>query len=226
MVGTRDSCQPMPVLMMLAMPGWAIASASASISSIELPRATRSSMDSLYITMKSSPTAFLTAFTISNGNCIRCGYGPPHLSVRLLVCSARNSLMRYPSEPMTSTPSNPASFASAAQCAKWRMVRSTPHWGRGHAFAHQGVMGDFVELGWTAIGLYAYRPACRICMQIFPPSSCTASVTSRYGTASDVFVIFPANTCTRPAMSGETPPVTISPTPPFARAPKNFAIFV
>ena len=44
MVGTRASCQPMPVLMMVA-PARSIALASATTSSQVLPPGTRSSMD-------------------------------------------------------------------------------------------------------------------------------------------------------------------------------------
>ena len=55
---------------------------------------------------------------------MRLSKAPPHWSVRSLTCLARNWLIRYPSLPITSTPSYPASSASAAALTKSSIVRS------------------------------------------------------------------------------------------------------
>ena len=47
-------------------------------------------------------------------------------SVLLLVFVTRNWLIKYPSEPITSTPSYPAFLASTAQLTKSSMVSYTP----------------------------------------------------------------------------------------------------
>jgi len=104
MVGTRASCHPMPVLMMVA-PASSTAEASAETSSHVEPLGTRSSMLSRYIRIKSGPTALRVSRMISRGKRMRFSYEPPHSSVRLLVWSTMNWLMRYPSEPIISTPS-------------------------------------------------------------------------------------------------------------------------
>ncbi len=70
MVGTRASCQPMPVLMRVA-PAASTALASWITSSQVLPSGTRSSMERRKITMKSGPTAARTAFTTSTGKRMR-----------------------------------------------------------------------------------------------------------------------------------------------------------
>ena len=69
-VGTRASCQPMPVLMIVA-PAPSTAFASSTISSQVLPPSTRSSIDSRKITMKSGPTASRTARTVVVANRMR-----------------------------------------------------------------------------------------------------------------------------------------------------------
>ncbi len=103
-VGIRASCQPMPVLMMFA-PAASTARASATTSSQVLPPSTRSSIDRRKTTMKFGPHAARTARTISTGKRMRLSNDPPHSSVRRLVRGATNWLIRYPSEPMISTPS-------------------------------------------------------------------------------------------------------------------------
>ena len=70
MVGTRASCQPMPVLIM-ETPAASISLARESTSSQSEPWSTRSSMDSRKMTAKSSPTDRRTAFTISTGSRMR-----------------------------------------------------------------------------------------------------------------------------------------------------------
>ena len=92
-VGTRASCQPMPVLITEA-PADSTACASATVSSQVWPSGTRSSSDIRYITRKSSPSASRIRRTISTGKRIRFSAEPPHLSVRRLVCGARNWLIR------------------------------------------------------------------------------------------------------------------------------------
>jgi hypothetical protein len=62
-------------------------------------------MERRKITMKSRPTASRSRETISTGSRMRFSGLPPHRSVRRLVRGARNSLMKYPSDPITSTPS-------------------------------------------------------------------------------------------------------------------------
>ncbi len=69
-VGMRASCQPMPVLIIVA-PAASTASASSTTSSQVLPPSTRSSIESRKITMKSAPTAARTARTDSTAKRIR-----------------------------------------------------------------------------------------------------------------------------------------------------------
>ena len=93
MVGTRASCQPMPVLMKVA-PAASTALACATISGQSLPPSTRSSIDSRKMMMKSSPTASRVRRTISTGSFMRRSASPPHASLRLLVRGAMNWLSR------------------------------------------------------------------------------------------------------------------------------------
>ena len=67
MVGTRASCQPMPVLNRVT-PLFSSAVASVSVSSSELPSSTRSSIDRRKITIKSRPTASRTARVTASAN--------------------------------------------------------------------------------------------------------------------------------------------------------------
>ncbi len=92
-VGTRASCQPMPVLMTEA-PASSRAWASATVSSQVWPSGIRSSSDIRNITRKSAPSASRVRRTISTGNRIRASALPPQRSVRRLVCGARNWLIR------------------------------------------------------------------------------------------------------------------------------------
>ncbi len=93
MVGTRASCQPMPVLMIVA-PAASTAFASATTSSQVLPPSTRSSIDRRKMTMKSGPTASRVRRTISTGKRMRFAKAPPQSSSRRLVRGATNSLIR------------------------------------------------------------------------------------------------------------------------------------
>ncbi|MNP11766.1 hypothetical protein D3C76_1039690 [compost metagenome] len=70
MVGMRASCQPIPVLMIVA-PACSTALASCTISSQVLPPSTRSSIERRKIMMKFGPTASRTRRTISTGRRIR-----------------------------------------------------------------------------------------------------------------------------------------------------------
>ena len=92
-VGTRASCQPIPVLITEA-PAASTACASATVSSQVCPSGTRSSSDIRYITKKSSPRASRIRRTTSTGKRIRFSADPPHRSVRWLVRAARNWLTR------------------------------------------------------------------------------------------------------------------------------------
>ena len=58
--------------------------------------------------------------------------------------------MKYPSEPITSTPSYPASRASVAQRTKARIWRSTP--AALNARGVKGVMGERMREGATSSG--------------------------------------------------------------------------
>ncbi len=103
-VGILASCQPIPVLIIVA-PAFSISLANNTVSSHVFPPSTKSSIESLKIRMKFSPTAFRVSLMISNGNLILFSKDPPHWSVLLLVFADTNSLIRYPSEPIISTPS-------------------------------------------------------------------------------------------------------------------------
>ena len=100
--------------------------------------------------MKSLPTASRVRATISIGNRIRFSKLPPQPSVRRFVCAAMNWLMKYPSDPMISTPSYPASRASDAQRTKARICRSIPR--SLNARGVNGEIGDFKREGATASG--------------------------------------------------------------------------
>eukprot|EP01139_Manchomonas_bermudensis_P010654 Amastigsp_a340853_7.p3 type:complete len:170 gc:universal Amastigsp_a340853_7:955-1464(+) len=92
-VGIRASCQPMPVLMIVAPAASTAAASSATSAKLE-PSATRSSIERRYTTIKLGPTAARTALTTSTGKRMRFAYEPPQASVRLFVAFEMNSLMR------------------------------------------------------------------------------------------------------------------------------------
>ena len=93
MVGTRASCQPIPVLSR-STPASTRRPASSSVSSHVCPSATRSCSEMRYCSMKSSPTSARMRRTISIGSDMRRRAEPPHSSVRRLVARARNWLSR------------------------------------------------------------------------------------------------------------------------------------
>ncbi len=92
-VGTRASCQPMPVLKTVT-PASSSLPASSTTSSHVWPPSTRSSSEIRYMIGKPSPTASRVRRTISTGKRIRLRALPPHRSVRSLVRVARNWLIR------------------------------------------------------------------------------------------------------------------------------------
>jgi hypothetical protein len=65
----------------------------------------------------SAPTAATTAATTSMQKRARFSMLPPYASVRVLVLSARNWLIRYPLAAWISTPSKPAAMAFFAAVA-------------------------------------------------------------------------------------------------------------
>lgn len=79
----------------------------------EVGSACLSAQHSLKTQSHRTRTTFLMALMVSIGKRIRFAYAPPHSSVRLLVRAAINSLMKYPSDPINSTPSAPNGFCSA-----------------------------------------------------------------------------------------------------------------
>ena len=93
MVGTRASCQPMPVLM-IETPACCSVSASSTVSSQDCASSTRSSRLWRYMTMKSSPTSSRVRRTISTGKRIRFSAVPPHASSRVFVRAVIIWLMR------------------------------------------------------------------------------------------------------------------------------------
>ena len=92
-VGTRASCQPMPLLTIVAPAAWT-AWASATTSSHDWPSGTRSRSESRYTRMKLGPTRSRVRATASIANRMRFSAEPPHPSVRRFVRGARNWLMR------------------------------------------------------------------------------------------------------------------------------------
>ena len=88
-VGIRDSCHPIPVLIIVA-PAFSISFAKATTSSQLLPPSTKSNMDNLYIIIKCRPTFSRHALTISTGNFIRFSKLPPHSSFLWFVLGAIN----------------------------------------------------------------------------------------------------------------------------------------
>ena len=92
-VGTRASCQPMPLLMMFT-PACSSACASATTSSQLLPSSTRSIIETRNTMMKSRPTRSRTARTTSSPKRMRFSNEPPQRSLRWLVRGAMNSLIR------------------------------------------------------------------------------------------------------------------------------------
>ncbi|TLD44580.1 MAG: hypothetical protein FAZ92_03168 [Accumulibacter sp.] len=92
-VGMRASCQPMPVLMMLA-PASSTARASATISSQVLPPSTRSSIDRRKMMMKFGPVVARTRRTVSRAKRMRFSKLPPQPSSRKFVWRAMNWLIR------------------------------------------------------------------------------------------------------------------------------------
>ena len=93
MVGTRASCQPMPVLR-IVVPAASSFLASSAVSCQVCALSTRSSRLMRYCRMKSSPTSSLVRRTISTGKRIRFSAVPPHASVRSLVRAASIWLIR------------------------------------------------------------------------------------------------------------------------------------
>ena len=81
MVGTRASCQPMPVLMSVA-PAFSTAFAIVTTSSHVLPPSTKSSIDKRKIMINFSPTFSRTALMVSIPKRIRFSILPPQSSVR------------------------------------------------------------------------------------------------------------------------------------------------
>mmetsp|Transcript_22631 Transcript_22631/g.63009 ORF Transcript_22631/g.63009 Transcript_22631/m.63009 type:complete len:254 (+) Transcript_22631:1290-2051(+) len=150
-VGTRDSCHPIPVLRMVT-PAVRSSSASRTVSSQDMPPSTSSHSEMRKTTTKSLPRCLRTSRTSSSGNRDRLSKdGPPYSSVRVeLVRGLRNWLSRYPSDPMISTPSYPASRASAAVCTNSSMVFLTPR--VVNALAAKGEMGDLPDVAETANG--------------------------------------------------------------------------
>src|SRR6185436_957382 len=116
---------------------------------------------------KPAGTSSRERFTTSTGNRIRRSAVPPQWSVRSLVRAARNWLIRYPSEPMISTPSYHALRASATDRANAVAVSPTPL--VDSALGRNGVIGDFFADALTLNGWYAYRPACSTCIAMAPP---------------------------------------------------------
>ncbi len=92
-VGTRASCQPMPVLSTVT-PAASRPCASAATSSQVWPPSTRSSSEIRYMIGKSAPTSSRARRTTSSGKRIRFSAVPPQASVRSLVRAARNWLIR------------------------------------------------------------------------------------------------------------------------------------
>ena len=103
-VGMRASCHPIPVLINDA-PADSMACARASTSCQSEPFSTRSSIERRNMRMKSGRVAARTRSTIVVARRVRLAKEPPHSSVRALVRAAMNWLIRYPSLPITSTPS-------------------------------------------------------------------------------------------------------------------------
>jgi hypothetical protein len=93
MVGTRASCQPMPVLSSVA-PAPSICDATHSASAPVPPPSTRSSPESRKMMMKFRPVAARVFATVSSATRARFGSDPPHSSSREFVRGARNSLMK------------------------------------------------------------------------------------------------------------------------------------
>src|SRR4051794_7782953 len=99
---------------------------------------------------KPSPTVSRVRRTTSTGNRIRFSAVPPHASVRRFVRGARNWLIRYPSDPITSIASYPARWANPVVRAKSETVRSTALADR--ALGLKGLMGAFVAEAETENG--------------------------------------------------------------------------
>ena len=89
MVGTTDSCQPIPVFSASA-PACSSACASRSISSPVKPPSTKSIAEIRYMINKPEPTRSRVRRTTSTGNRILFSSEPPHSSSRLLVRKAVN----------------------------------------------------------------------------------------------------------------------------------------
>ena len=165
MVGTRASCHPIPVLMIVA-PARSISCANSIHSSWNNnPFSTKSNNDKRNIMIKSLPTAARVCSMISMGNRARfCKDDPPYTSVRWFVWGDKNCDNKYPSLPIISTPSYPAFLANTAVVTKSWIVLCT--WDELNDLALKGEMGDLVLLADTANGWYPYRPVCNICKQI------------------------------------------------------------
>ncbi len=102
-VGTRASCQPMPVLRASAGALERLRELDDLIPALAAGHEIqeREAVDD----QESSPTAARHCSTISIGRRMRFWALPPYSSVRWFVAAERNWLMKYPSEPMISMPS-------------------------------------------------------------------------------------------------------------------------
>jgi hypothetical protein len=99
---------------------------------------------------------------------------------------------------------------------KARICRSTP--AAESSRGVNGLMGALMREGATESGLWPYRPPWRICRATFPPSACTASVTTRWARAAPRLASRAPNGLSHPSTLGANPPVTMSPAPPRARS--------
>ena len=93
MVGTRDSCHPMPVIRTSA-PAASKARAVSAISARVCPSGTRSAAEVRTESTPRSPSASRTAATTAAGNRRRRSASPPYSSARRFVAGARNWLRR------------------------------------------------------------------------------------------------------------------------------------
>ncbi|UUT35020.1 hypothetical protein L2X98_32380 [Microbacterium elymi] len=169
---------------MASAPAPTSAAASASTSSGDDEPGTRSAPETRTIT-GASPAASRTARVTASGNARRRAASPPQASSRRFVTGEANWLSRYPSDAITSTPSNPRSIATAAADAKSAMVAAMPSSSSatGSAWENRLNTAD----GATGVSPKAegnaYRPAWNSSSAMRPPAACTASTTPRQGAA-------------------------------------------
>ena len=123
MVGTRASCQPMPVLKM-STPALASRFASSSVSSHVCPSWTRSAREMRYCSRKSAPTSWRMRRTISTGSAIRRRADPPLR--RFGVCGQRRGTVEQVAPTMIRCRSpQRASFADFTH-AGWALMSQRP----------------------------------------------------------------------------------------------------